>query len=154
MSAAHWFDAPRFYAECLRVLTSGGCVALGITKAVADFAATSTPIWKPDASGNEDPIGADKIRRLQRVVEEFEGALEWSTRGLWVRQNFPALPMPEEGLFADIRREECKLDVSWNLKQVSFQALVYCQCSVSPPVTMQIFAGNNAKWFRGTFKNC
>ncbi|HEY0504352.1 MAG TPA: class I SAM-dependent methyltransferase [Lysobacter sp.] len=56
--ALHWFDRPRFFAECARVLAPGGVLAAwgyadflapeGMVEAVGDFRAVIDPYWPPE----------------------------------------------------------------------------------------------------------
>ncbi len=84
--ALHWFDRPRFFAECARVLRPGGVLAAwgyqdflppeGMTDAVDAFRAQIEPYWPPE--------------RAQ--VDAHYAGYDWP---------FPALPVPTVWLEAE-----------------------------------------------------
>ncbi|MCF7222084.1 class I SAM-dependent methyltransferase [Marilutibacter chinensis] len=84
--ALHWFDRPRFFAECGRVLAPGGVLAAwgyadflppeGMLDAVADYRTQIEPHWPPERA----------------EVDSAYAGYDWP---------FPALPAPALWLEAD-----------------------------------------------------
>ena len=109
MCAAHWFDLPRFYAECERILAPDGVVALGVYNKVVDFTSLKRQIWD-DVDEN-----AEKTRKLQRLVDDFVASLDWSPRRNYSREGYRYLPMPESDKF-QIHRETCVSEISYKMK--------------------------------------
>jgi SAM-dependent methyltransferase len=84
--ALHWFDRAAFFAECARVLVSGGVLAAwgygdfiapeGMVEEVADFRALIEPYWPPERA----------------LVDAQYAGFDWP---------FPAMPTPSPGLEAE-----------------------------------------------------
>ena len=97
MTAAHWFDLDRFYAECERVLQPGGVIALGANDVIPELSTLKSPVWSDPKENRE------KLEKLQNLVDAFDAALDWSPRIQLYKDQYRNLPLPKG---FEIRRNE------------------------------------------------
>lgn len=91
--AAHWFDFPRFHAECGRVLVPGGVVAL----------------WTYEKFVVDPAVDAVIDRFYEDVVGGF-----WPTERRYVEEGYRTLPFP----WPEISAPPFALANEWDLDQV------------------------------------